>query len=100
MVIHIFLLRVSSLVLGKGRGGDHDQTALCEEVILRSWEKDLVIMAIGLFSPLLGREGLVVMVTHLFLLRISSSLLGKGRGGGHGQTLPSADKLSCFPWIG
>ena len=57
-------------------------------------------MAIGLL-PLLGREGMVAMVVHNFLLRNDHPLMGKarsdrghrsplssgkGRAGGHGHT--------------
>ena len=34
------------------------------------------------------------MVTHLFLLRISSPIMGKGRGGGHGHAQSSAEKFA------
>ena len=52
-----------------------------------------MIIAIGLL-PLLGKEGVVVMVIHICLLRISSPPLGKGRGGGHGHTQLSAERFS------
>ena len=60
-----------------------------------------MIVAIDTLS-LLGKEGWWSWsyTLHLFLLRISSPLLGKGRGGGHGETQPSAEKRSSFPWIG
>ena len=81
---------------GKGRGGGHGHTCssswnnmvvamVMHNLLLRGspphLEKGKVIMAIGLL-PLLGREGAVVMVIHLFLLRMSYCFLGKGRGGG------------------
>ena len=72
-------------------------TAFCLEMVLLFWEKRGVIMAIGLF-PLLGREGVVVMVIHICLLRVSSPPLGKGRGGGHGHTQPSAQKFASSSW--
>ena len=65
-------------------------TTLCCKVILLSWEKERVIMALGLSLHLLGREGLVVMVIHICLLRIEYPLLRKGRGGGHGLTYLSS----------
>ena len=43
--------------------------------------------------PPLEWEGLVVMVIH-FLRGITSYLLGKARGGGRGQTQPSAEKFT------
>ena len=44
-------------------------------------KKEEVIVAIGLL-PLLGKKGVVVMVIHLFLLSVSSLVLGKGWQGG------------------
>ena len=57
------------------------------------WERNGLKMPIGIF-PFLGREGVVVMVIHICLLRVSSPPLGKGRGGGHGHTQPSAQKFA------
>ena len=70
-----------------------------EGFLLFIWEKEGVIVAVGLLA-LLGREGLVVMVKHICLLRISSPLLGKRRGGGHRHTQLAAEKLPSFSWIG
>ena len=57
-----------------------------------------MILAIGILT-LLGREGVVVMVMHLFLLRMSSCFLGKGRGGGTSH--PFDDWWNFFyPWAG
>ena len=44
--------------------------------------------------PFWEREGVVVMVIQSLLLRSSPLLLGKGRGGYHGQTEHSSETLS------
>ena len=54
---------------------------------------------------LLGREGVVVIVMRICLLRISSSRLGKGKTGGHGHThssswntiFPSGERKGWWP---
>ena len=78
MVIHSLPLTSSPHYMGKERGCELDWFRLSK----------------GRCPPLLEWEGVVVMVIQSLLPKVCPVPLGIGRGGGHGHTQPSSQKLS------